>query len=202
MAFCSSTYLHELKESGVSRRTQQAAIRDRARLVALQKNHPEMRITTMNFDQRVVDCEPHSHISCRFSDRLAMKPYKTAEANNNNNIATPFDLIILDYFGFRYFMRPAYESFFKSMVPTLVREGYITHGKTRIVMPTLAELQSSSEGTLRRHRITFTSQYDTVPSDHPLVCATQDVPEDILAGFTNATELAHFGRHPFVTFWF
>lgn len=211
MAFVSA----EFEAMSVARPgTTVSAVRDRARLLELQRKNPHMKIITLNDNQTAEQCAPAQHVHAKFDQRSA-KELKGL-------FSSSFRYIYCDYFRFPgEYMRGAYGSFMRSMLPKLIELGLMSFD-TELIMPNLSgllkELQhvrlmssttstsldasaaSSSKATTMTTQPCFLHYTSLAAADYPLYAATDRIAPDTLGGFTNLQEIVQLDQlSPFMT---
>lgn len=212
MAFVSAEY----ESMSVARLdTTISALRDRARLLQLQLEQPQMKIITCNNNQSAKECEPQRHLKGGFDQRLAK------ELQESFSSIIFFHHIYLDYFRFPgAYMNEAYGPFVRSMLPKLIELGLMSFEQgTQLIMPNLptllqqlqqkqyvrlipstaTSLDASMKTTTQQCFLHFTS---LTAADYPLYAATDRVETqpDTLGGFKNNEQITQLHSvSPFVS---
>ena len=192
--------------------TTSAPARDRARLLQLQAAHSQMHLITLNQDIDANHCMAKQHVRGAFGQRVAK------ELRDTFGDSFVFHRIFLDYFRFpSEYMRGAYSSFLKEMLPKLVGLG-LFGVDSQLVVPNLPELLDSSLRGIKFERpaslmegqaAASTTKKPTTPcylrfdplaaADYPLYAATDLISADTLGGYSNSQEIAQLDKDsPFI----
>jgi hypothetical protein len=193
MAFISASYAAEGAASE-KQGTTNAGVRDRARLLELQRLSGET-IISMNNVHLAKQCEQQRHLYARF-DRRAVSELIDNFGKDGRLV---LDAIYADYFRFpTAYMRDAYSEFLRSMLPALIASGVIGVG-TQLIMPNLAGLLDAMRAGPKRMfqrpaglpscRLSFVL---IAADDYPLYVATTSAEvafPDAFGAFSNAREI-------------
>jgi hypothetical protein len=186
MAFVTAAYAAGAK-AGARSETSSAPARDRARLIQLMLDHPEMRLVTLNNNQTAADCAPQRHLAAYF-DRKAVPELKKMVAG------APFKFIFADYFRFPVdYMRSAYGPFTRSLLPALIENGLMDE-HTALIMPNLPGLFAGMAGHAYERPTPeappcYLCFEPLQPNDYALYVATNHLAADLLDGYTNEGQL-------------
>jgi hypothetical protein len=198
MAFVCNNFA---EQSDAKSQTTIAALRDRARLLELEKAG-NFRIVSLNKDQTANQCNPQRHLFAHFDRRAVGELIKTFGTKGQLSM----DAIYADYFRFPgAYLRDAYEPFLRSMLPELIARG-VMDLHTQLIIPNFAGLLDGIRvqvfkraGGLPDCRL---SLEPIVANDYPLFAATtaaEGASPDAFGGFTNAHEIERLhAAHPFV----
>ena len=190
MAFVKEDYA----EPGAARTdTSIAAMRDRARLLQLEKEGRS--IITFNNNNAADQCAPHLHIQARFDQRAVGELIDSFGGAGQ----LTFDAIYADYFRFpSEYMRVVYGEFLRSMLPALIKRGVMT-SRTELILPNLKGLVgelppfASPQGPVQLQRTPISA------ADYPLFVATQKVAAEELGAYKNEKQLEQLDpKHPFL----
>jgi hypothetical protein len=198
MAFVRKSFA---KPSDAKSKTTIAALRDRARLLELEKAG-NFIIVSLNKDQIADQCNPQRHLYAHFDRRAVGELIKTFGTKGQ----LALDAIYADYFRFPgAYLREAYEPFLRSMLPELIARG-VMDLHTQLIIPNLA-------GLLDGIRVQVFKRPEGLPdcslslepivaNDYPLFVATtaaEGASPDAFGGFINAREIEQLdAAHPFV----
>lgn len=186
MAFVNNEY--EVK-SRITNGVTSAVLRDRARLLRLEKNH-KLNIITMNDTHSETICEPKKHICGSFSARTIKNNYDFLKEN------APLKSIFLDYFRFpSSYMIKAYKPFITEMIPALLEKSAIDLS-TEITLPNFPPLMTILEN---QKLFSFKIIRFLDAKEYILFSETEFIDSEYLGGYKNVEQIKQLDKiKPFV----
>jgi hypothetical protein len=153
-----------------------AGVRDRARLIQLQKQYPT--IITCADKEQPENCLPNLHINAAWSKRGAGSISNKIGKNN------ALDAICIDYFRFPPGYLEVILQVLDQVFPRLVADHIIT-SKTVIYLPNIPAV----------HEKLKDKTYVPIDAiDNPLFKATETTDQELLGGYTNQSETRKFNK--------
>jgi hypothetical protein len=200
MAFISESYAAE-GAAAAQQGTTVAVVRDRARLLELEKMGTS--VISFNSENTAVQCSPQRHLHARFDRRAVSELIKTFGTKGQ----LALDAIYGDYFRFpTAYMRAAFHSFLRSMLPELIQQG-VMGIDTQLILPNLRGEDLFTEARAKtafkrseRPNCCGLSFEPITAQQNPLFVATERVADEtVLGGYSNESELEQLHpTHPFM----
>jgi hypothetical protein len=199
MAFISESYAAE-GAAAAQQGTTVGVVRDRARLLELAQMGTS--VISLNSANTAEQCSPQRHLHARF-DRRAVSELID---NFGKDGRLALDAIYGDYFRFpTAYMRDAFHSFLRSMLPELIQQG-VMGIDTQLILPNLrgedlfAEVRAKT-AFKRSERPDCCICFEPITArQNPLFVATECVTDKtVLGGYSNESELEQLNPvHPFM----
>jgi hypothetical protein len=180
--------------------TDKRAARDRTRILRLQHNNQTWQLQTLNKDDDVQNCQPHSHVKADFARRGVKSVINEFRiATNGQGTDLPFSFVILDYFAFSAYMNDAYTTFMRDTLPLLFAEG-LFDDNTRFILPKRIASTFWHADELLKHGLDVIESEELEATENPLYVATSELTKTQLSGVDNEKELELFENPPFVQY--